>query len=501
VLPNQRLAAPISTVWVGLLVALLLTVVAGCRGSGAATSEHEPVTLRLGFGLLAGQDAETGIGQTAVNIATEALFSAHQDGRTLPSLAESWSVSKDSLTWRIHLRPTARFHDGTPADAAAIREVLVKRLPEMLGASFEDVDRIRTAGADLEITLRRRSAFLLEALTGIAIQKPGRKDKEKEIIGTGPFRVVSQNGEEVEMAANAEYYGGKPSIDRISLRPYSSVRAAWADMLRGQVDMLYDVGIDALDSLKSSNEVNVFPFQRGYAYMLLLNVRQPRFKDPGLRRELNAAINRDAFIAEALYGHGSPALGPVWSHHWAYGASLPQLGYHPRPTSGAAARQRFSILVGEPSQERLAIVLQRQLQAIGIDPVLELIKGEQVKVRLRDGDFDAVLADFPQGPNLVRPSLFWHTGGPFNFGNYSNKQVDAALDSIDHAVDDAAYKSGVAAFQRAVVDDPPAIFLSWRERARAVSKRFVVPSDPGTDVLATIHQWRLAAPDTTRSGN
>ena len=84
------------------------------------------------------------------------------------------------------------------------------------------------------------------------------------------------------MRANARYYGGKPSIDRVILKPYASVRSAWADMLRGQVDMLYEVGVDALDSLESSNDVNIFTFQRGYAYLLLLERAQPRAPRSGL---------------------------------------------------------------------------------------------------------------------------------------------------------------------------------------------------------------------------
>ncbi len=112
-----------------------------------------------------------------------------------------------------------------------------------------------------------------------------------------------------------------------------------------------------------------------------------------------------------------------------------------------------------------------------------------------------LLADSRQGPNLVRPYLFWHTGGPVNWGHYSNKAVDAALDAIRHAADDAAYKSGVTAFQKAIIDDPPAVFIAWRERARAVSRRFVVPAEPDTDILSTLHLWRPAGDPSRASRN
>ena len=45
-------------------------------------------------------------------------------------------------------------------------------------------------------------------------------------------------------------------------------------MLRGKVDMLYDVGVEALDSIEASKEIQTYTFQRGYAYMMLLNCTQ-----------------------------------------------------------------------------------------------------------------------------------------------------------------------------------------------------------------------------------
>jgi ABC-type transport system substrate-binding protein len=49
-----------------------------------------------------------------------------------------------------------------------------------------------------------------------------------------------------------------------------------------------------------------------------------------------------------------------------------------------------------------------------------------------------------------------------------NPKVDAALDAIRVAPDDATYKAGVESFQRAIVDDPPAIFLAFARSFAAV---------------------------------
>jgi ABC-type transport system substrate-binding protein len=147
----------------------------------------------------------------------------------------------------------------------------------------------------------------------------------------------------------------------------------------------------------------------------------------------------------------------------------------------------------------MALFLQRQLQVIGVDLDLELLTLDQTMEKVESGDFDAFLADSAQGPTMIRPYWFWHSAGPFNWGHFQSDEVDAALDQIREAADDAAYQAAVATFQRAIINDPPAIFLAWSERARAVSTRFEVPVEPGRDILSTLRHWRpINAPELAR---
>jgi hypothetical protein len=50
----------------------------------------------------------------------------------------------------------------------------------------------------------------------------------------------------------------------------------------------------------------------------------------------------------------------------------------------------------------------------------------------------------------------------------------------------------VRSLQQVLHEDPPAVFLYWRETTRAVSRRFDVPFVPDRDILVTVAQWRLA---------
>jgi hypothetical protein len=83
----------------------------------------------------------------------------------------------------------------------------------------------------------------------------------------------------------------------------------------------------------------------------------------------------------------------------------------------------------------------------------------------------------------------WHSQSDFG-ANIGNDRVDAALDRVRFATSDDEYQVAVRDFQGAVRQDPPAVFLAWSERARAVSRRFDVPVEPGRDILTTLRLWR-----------
>ena len=443
-------------------------------------------------------------------IASEGLAKFDREGRPQPGLAESWSQSPDGLSWRIHLRPSVRFHDGKLLDVGTVVDLLRQQLPQQMGPAAADVSEITAVGdRDILIRLNARSAFVPEALETF-VEKPHQPD-----IGTGPFRIVSSSSNGLEMVANQQYYLGAPLIDRIVFKPYASLRAAWADMMRGQVDVLYDVGPDALDLLRPASNVRVFEFHQDYAYIVLLNVGRPQFRAKRIRYALNAAIDRDKLIADTFQGHGTPAAGPVWPEHWAYDRNLPAFRYSAATAAkafgsvrtGHEVRQsgqgdiRFTCLFADAAQERLALGVQQQLQAFGVDMNPELLSIDEFAMRITNGNFDAVLLDAQSAPSLLRVYQWWHSGAPYNFGGFRSDAVDGSLDSIRHAADDAAYKTGVAALQRAIVEDPPAIFLTWRERARAVSNRFEVVPDPSGNVLKTLHLWRPVTDGTMASKN
>jgi ABC-type transport system substrate-binding protein len=457
-----------------------LVVGSGCQPADAPLPPSSSVELRIGLGLGGGEVSGTA-DQIVQNVSTEGLVSFSRDGRYQPWLAQSLELRDNGLTWRVTLRDGVRFHDGTLVDAETVKTILVGQFRQ-LGAAFDVVrDVLVSAPNQIDINLDEPSTLIAEGLSAAAISRPGTS------VSVGPFmRVASTDGRRTILQRNDAYYGGSPTIERILIQPYSSVRAAWADLLRGEVDMLYEVGGDALDSLEPSSSTRIYTFSRPYAYVAILNTHRPSMKSPEIRRALNSAIDRQRFVTEGLNGHGHVATGPVSPFHWANPSGTVASRFAPERLSKPLT---LHCLYFDQTDERLALVVKRMLEDIGASVTLELVSQQTAFDRMRAGDFDVVLGDLIQGPGLLRPMLFWGTGEPLNWAHYANAKVDAAFKAIRGASNDDQYKAAVTALQSAMVDDPPAIFLAWRERARAVSTRFDVPVEPGRDILRTLRLW------------
>jgi peptide/nickel transport system substrate-binding protein len=433
------------------------------------------------------------------NLSVESLARLGEDGRVEPSLAQGWELAKDGRTLVVRLREGVMFHDGSPLNPTSVAAVLPDALRTTMGPVFADVERVRASGENsVEIRFTRPSPLALESLE-VEIKKQG-----PAIIATGPFMVSPEAN--VELKANTAYYLGPPQIDRVRIETFPALRTAWAEMLRDRLDMVYEVGPDALDLLESSRTLAVFNFTRRYQYLIALNTASPQLRSSTTRRALNLAVDRGQLVRHALNGHGIASSGPFWPGYWALGADASTFEFDPRTAAEMLATHRatrsrnrsdtltFTCLVlSDTVYERIALEVKRQLELVGVDMRVQEVAPDQLFEATKSRNYDAVLVEGVSGPTLLRIYQLWHSGGVVNPGSFGNAHIDTALDLVRDAQDELTFRESVAELQRVFSHDPPAIFLAWSVRARAVSRRFMVPAaEPGRDILSTLRLWKPA---------
>jgi peptide/nickel transport system substrate-binding protein len=441
-------------------------------------------------------------------LSVEGLTQLGEDGRATPRLAEKWQWTDESKSLHLTLRNGVTFHDGTALTADLVARILTQAINRpanrSLYPSFLDVVAIRAEG-DREVIfdVQQPSAFLPEDLELPLSLGNG--------VGTGPYRVVKTGNSEILLERFDKYHRGAPQIRTVTIRPFQTLRTAWTSLLRGEIDMVSDVPPEAIEFI-SGNDIRVLSFTRRYQYIVAFNSRSPKFRSSAVRRALNVAIDRQRLIKTILNGHGMPATGPLWPKHWAFDDGVAPYRFDPalarsllRQSSVAVAadvstrppaRLRFVCLI--PANftvlERIALEVQRQLYAIGVDMQFEVVAVENYNARVRAGRFEATLIDLISGPTPERPYLFWRSARRFkglNVFGYENDEADRIFDALRMSSNEAAVRSATSRLQQVMLDDPPAIFLAWNERTRAVRRNFRIIQEPGRDPVDPVYTiWR-----------
>ncbi len=488
-----------------------------CTGPDKRPAPEPPLTLSVGIP----QSRQLDQGHSAKILARfltgERLTSNGSDGRVMPKLLERWKESPDGLTWQLFLRPGVVFQDGAPLTSADVKRgldaFLASEVFKHLAISVSDITEITTPSAmEVVVRLRRRCSYLLDDID-VSITRPAKGETE---IGTGPYSALSERDDEIVMQANEHYYLGKPAIDRIVLRSYDTLRTAWAEMLRGRVDFLFEISPDAVEFVQDQSEVRVHTFLSSYFYAVALNLRRPVFADPRIRRALSLALDREALLQQGLRGRGIPAYGPIWPRHWMAPSALPPIGHDIAAASAllenalgadqqsagrrpGGKRVRFTCLIplNFTLYERLALIVQQQLWDINVDMRLEAVTSDEYSARIESGNFDAAMIHQVGGPYIAIQHRFWHSPDPsqrWNFWGYRDAEVDAALDDLRAAPNDEAVRAAVRRFEIALRANPPALFLAWGETAQSISRRFDVPTESGRDAFSGLGRARLAVP-------
>ena len=469
-----------------------------------------PSTLTIGVPEGSVGNAQLGMGEQVTAFTLEGLTQIGADGRALPKLAESWRWENDGLTLRVFLRPNVLFHNNEPMTSQLAADILRKAVAQprnqALYASLSDITSVSADGAlQVVVTLSRPSALLPEDLDfQLGIGSPA--------AGTGPYRVVRTSSTEIVLERYERYYLGAPRIEQVVLRPFDTLRTAWTSLMRGELDMVTDVPPNAIEFVEN-DQIQVVQFARRYQYLVAFNSRSHLFRSSDVRRALNNAIDRQAVIERVLDGAATAATGPLWPGHWAYDNTVRPYEFDPRLAAqlldeagyrrGSAggegfprARFRFTCLIPEDFAvlERIGLELQRELYELDVDMQFEAVPIAEYDTRIREGAFEAVLVDMISGPTLGRPYIFWRSARDFkglNVFGYANAEAERLYRVIRTARNDAAVRSATSGLQRAFLEDPPALFIAWNERARAIRRSFEVPQENGRDPLLTLHEWGI----------
>src|SRR5437870_7833392 len=171
-----------------------------------------------------------------------------------PSLAESWTVSKDGLSYEFVLRRGVVFHNGDPFTADDVkfsferyRGAAAKLLKDKV-AAVEVVDPFRVRFR-LKEPWPDVMTFCATPATGAGwivprkyIEKVGDDGFKKAPIGAGPYKLkVFNPGVELVLDAHDRYWRKTPAVKRLVWKVVPEELTRLAMLKRGEVDVAYSL--------------------------------------------------------------------------------------------------------------------------------------------------------------------------------------------------------------------------------------------------------------------
>ena len=253
----------------------------------------------------------------------DALVKPMPAGINTPSLAESFTQSKDGLTYEFVIRKGVRFHNGEPVTATDVKysfdrykgagaKLLKERVREI---QIVDPGRVRF---QLREPWPDFMTFYGTSATGAGwivpkayVEKVGEDGFKRAPIGAGPYKFVSFNpGVELVLEAWDGYWRKTPNIKRLVLRSLPEETTRAAALKKGEVDIAYLLtGPVAEDIQRTPGFKLVAPKEsQGTFWLDLPDQWDPKspWHDRRVRQAASLAIDRKALNQAETLGFSYP---------------------------------------------------------------------------------------------------------------------------------------------------------------------------------------------------
>jgi len=439
-----------------------------------------------------------------------------------PALAQSWKVSKDGRQITFRLRSGISFSDGTPFSAGDVAYTIQQLMDPALHSPTGDAFRSGTGNVEskvisptqISITFPAPVAGLDRLFDQVAILSERSPRKEAAVLG--PFMLADYKpGATVLLKRNPNYWksdeqGRKlPYLDsiRVDIQPNRDV-----EMLRfkrGELDLINSLDSEYFDKLEATSPQLVHDAGPSLdSEQLWFNqvakapipvYKKNWFRSANFRKAISEAINREDLSRIVFHGHAQPAAGPFSpANRFWFNSKLKPQAYSPdtalkalqsdgfRLENGALKDKDgnavvFSIITnaGSKTRERMAVLIQDDLQKIGIHVnVVTLDFPSLIERMTQSFDYEAIILGLtnvdldPNGEmNVWLSSAENHQWNPQQKTPETSweAEIDRLMRAQASSTDLKRRKEAFDRVQEIVVEEQPFIFLINKNALSAAS--------------------------------
>ena len=429
----------------------------------------------------------------------ETLVAQDESLAPQPALAESWTTSEDGRSWTFTIRDGVLFHNGeqlTAADVAASLnrwKTVTARAQTLLGDSEFQVADERTVTLELaqpqgDLLAQLANPLQFAAIMPASIAENAPAEGVTEYIGTGPYQFVEWNVDrDVRLTRFDDYtgvdtepsgYAGRKDAPTQDITFDFVVDSAtrFSAFLSGEYDFV-DVTVDNLPQVEGQDDVEITK-ELSTGYVVVFNMTSDFASELSSREAVAAAIDADDFMTAVVSDPELYRLNPSYVYEentawWSdagsdafYNIADLDLAREKLAESGYDGRE-IHILTSHDYGEvyyKSAVILQSQLQAIGVNAVLDIYDYAtliQHRNSLQGWDIYAGAFLVPSTPS----QLLYLTP---NYGGADDPRLAELLDATAAAISEADQQASSAALEEYLWEQLPTINVGDSYGYRAV---------------------------------
>ncbi len=381
------------------------------------------------------------------------LVELDSDATIVPGLAEKWETA-DQKVWTFTLRKGVKFHNGDELKADDVVFSLTRAKDDKMKDNkvfsiqgvMEKIEKIDDY--TVKITTKAPFGQLLNHLAHTSgsivnkkvVEAEGEnygKAKGGKVVGTGAYKLVSNDDQKLVMEKFDGYYGGaknvKPTIKTLEFVKILDEQAAVMALEAGDIDVMQTVPASSIDLVKKNANLK---FEErpslGFSY-IAMNHKDKALSDVKVRKALTLLTDVKEIIDVQLNGSGTIAVSPLSKQMVDTGIKpLEKNIDEAKKLLKEAGYEKLTLkFLGTQANQKVFTLLKDQWAKGGVtvDFVTAQDSADMV-ARMNKGDYQVSATGWTTvtaNPDYAVYSLF-HSKGDYNRIGYNNPKIDELLD-------------------------------------------------------------------------
>ena len=490
-----------------LITALLLTMATGCGGGGTGeVKDSVVIAVSSDMDSLDPLHTSGGVDYQIYRNLFDTLVKESGDG-VEPSIAESWSVSEDGMSYTFNLRDDVKFHDGTvlTADDVVFSISTAQESPYWADHTAAIKEAVALDDTTVKVELKYPYAPFLLAMTSICIVPEEAYTKAGDSfaqnpVGSGPYQFVSrQTGQNVVLTRFDDYFGDKASIKDVTFEVITESSTTLVALETGEVDFAQDIAMSQVSVAQENEDLKVEVLESTGLICLAMNNEAEPFTDVRVRQAFNYAINKENVITISQNGMASPAVSPFNEAYFGYSDQIKGYEYNVEKAKELLAEagypDGFEItlkIYDALSLPKDAQAIQEDLRNINVTVNIEMMEGNAYLQDMFNGNYEMGIVSISSSmPDVDNWDQFLVTDAGMNLFQYSNSEVDRIFEEAKKMNDDDKRSAVYEELTQILVDDAAMVPLYFISRTYVTNKDLEV-KDLGTNGVHGVAAYCLS---------